>query len=158
MDHKYLIDKAIERLVQSELAKPRDLQGCSAKEISCVEKNLKCILPAAYGYFLRQAGQGMGEFFSGSEYSCDELEKINQQLTYSIALNRAKPFLKNVVCFLGHQGYEFLVLDCSTKVDNPPVLRFGDGLDDFEDLNLTFCAWLDQAVDDEIRNFKLLSS
>jgi hypothetical protein len=138
------------KLVESGIASPQLLQGCSTAELDALEKQAGVKLPRAYREFLATMGKSAGEFLCGSDFLYADLpplraiaEELVSESEVPLALDPAD------FVFQMHQGYTFLFFRCEVS-DDPPVYLFVDDRTSFERVTESFSSWLMLAADDEI--------
>jgi hypothetical protein len=118
---QWAINNLRRALVKSGLAEPHEIRGCSADEISSLEKRLNLKLPDAYVAFLATMGHGAGRFLRGTEALYGHVEVIREwaeELLTETSSTYTLP--EDSVVFLMHQGYTFLFFRTS-EGDDPPV-------------------------------------
>lgn len=105
-------------------------------------------LPAAYKEFLAHLGRSAGSFLRGSDFTCDQLWRINREAR-ELVRERGVDLPRAAVVFLMHQGYQFLYFHAA-EGDDPEVHRYEEG-GPLQRLGVSVSTWFLNAADDEIR-------
>jgi len=155
--YKESIEQAAKRLIDSGLASPRDMKGCTAGEIEQIESAYRIHLPAAYVAFMTRMGKGAGRFLEGSDFFFPAPLNLRADAERLLEECNAKfSFKKTDFVFGGHQGYQFLFL--STEVsDDPPVFIYVEE-EDPRQVYDRFSEWLLGCVADDIAAVRDLRS
>ncbi len=147
------IQQAIERIVTSGLAAPREIGGCTEGELQELERLVGLPLPPVYGDFLRAMGHGAGGFLQGTDLWFADLGDINEAAVELVEEAEDVSLPDSAFVFAMHQGYQFLFFVASGAAD-PEVFRFVEE-DGIATVATTFSAWLRRAIEDEIRARKI---
>jgi hypothetical protein len=142
------VRKIVGLIVESGLALPNELLGCSDKEISEIEAAVFPPLPLAYKWFLKTMGKGAGEFLVGEDVFYPKmlgLKSAAMELMQSLGRKWNLP--DKAIVFLGHQGYQFLFFERDT--DDPEVSLLLDSEPEARKVFDSFSEWLYQCVNDE---------
>ncbi len=110
-------------LLDTGLARPDRVRGCTPDEIRQVQEAAGRPLPAAYVGFLERFGRGTGEFWRGSvAFFPHVMDLFGQEGLAQLAeqMEVALPPQERLV-FFTHQGYDYLWLDVSADAPDPPV-------------------------------------
>jgi hypothetical protein len=143
------IGRAVKRLLDSGLVSESDLAGCSAEDIVKIEASAGVRLPDPYRQFLARMGRSAGAFLEGSDFTYPALMTLRRDAERLLVDSRAGwKLVATDFVFLGHQGYEFLFLDCA-RGDDPPVRLITEG-EEAREVFPRFSAWLAACVEDEI--------
>jgi hypothetical protein len=123
----------VERMYAGEVARPGDLRGCSAAEITALEQRYDVILPRSYALFLSHMGRAAGKLWNLGEFDLlyrdalqlteETLESWQRSGTESSRYSAAAfPHHGLVFCErLGNPDYWLIV--CEGQ-DDSPVIHF----------------------------------
>lgn len=144
-----LVQETVKKIVDSGLAAPNALLGCTHAELDQLSQKLGAPLPEAYRQFLQLAGKGAGQFMQGSDFLQPVIADLQPRARALLAKNGVALFLTSSdIVFLMHQGYEFLFMRPASDKD-PAVWAFTEDDDTPTQVYAHFSAWLAQAVNDE---------
>src|SRR5262249_22971010 len=107
MTNNDFIRQGLKRLLESGLAKPNLVRGCSEDELKQVESTLQIILPAAYREFLTTFGKQAGEFLVGTDFLFPKLLEL-RNIAEELLKSCSNPFdlSKTAFVFASHHGYQ----------------------------------------------------
>jgi SMI1/KNR4 family protein SUKH-1 len=142
-----VIDRAARKLIDCGLASPNDLKGCTPEEIATIESVAGVILPETYKRFLEVMGKSTGSFLEGTDFLYPDVMTLRAQAD-ALARDSGGALSLTDFVFAGHQGYEFLVIECKAGLD-PPVRRVSEAENPAQ-VFPSFSEWLSAAVSDEV--------
>lgn len=130
----------------SQWLKGREVLGAEAVEIDEITAGQGLdSLPAAYEWFLRSAGRGVGNLWHGYDAFSPELVDLKSGAAALLEECNADVSLgKDDVVFLMQRGYEFFILRGS--VPNPPVFHFRKGRNGLKPVAATFSEFMVAAL------------
>jgi hypothetical protein len=119
------------RLIDTGVARPSEIEGCTEAEISQVEAAAGVTLPPVYRALLRAIGKRAGHLLIGTDFQYPWLLSARQDALECLADN-GNPFTlpDDAVVFLGHQGYSFLYF-LAREGEDPPVYGMSEAWADF---------------------------
>ena len=115
-------------LLESGLAEPNDVQGCTQAEIAEIEARTSMSLPSVYHKFLLQVGRRAGLFYEGSDMFYPrvlELREAACELLQEAHNNFVLPI--DAFVFFMHQGYQFMYFRVVAGDDDPPIYNYIEG-------------------------------
>lgn len=117
-----VINEVINKLIDSGIAKPAEIRGCSEEEIDNLERQMAIKLPKVYREFLLRIGRQAGSFFEGTHLLLGQgLTGFKELLRKLLAENGNHMTLPTAAfVFLSHQDYQFNYF-LLTDGDDPPV-------------------------------------
>jgi hypothetical protein len=144
------VDQAAERLIESGLATPQTLVGCSGADLQQVESAAGGPLPRVYRRFLERMGRSAGNFMRGTDVLFPEVLRL-RRTAEALLRECGAPFSLGALDFVfsSHQGYQFLFFN-RVAGDDPPVRYFLEGDPGPRQVFPTFSTWLQQCVADEL--------
>ena len=139
------------RLIEAQLARPEEIEGCSSAEIEKLAKSAGVqSLPSFYAEWLRAVGRSAGSFLRGSVAFYPELLQLRADAAEMMGESGRELEANAVVC-LEHQGYEFAYFLAIPGLDNPPVSLFIEGMAVPETRWPSISMFLDACLEDERR-------
>jgi hypothetical protein len=143
-------EELVDKLISSDLADPKDIQGCSDDEVRQIEAAFNLRLPQAYKVFLSSFGKKAGALLDGSDYLYPALLDCRRTAEKIIADTEARFQLSpQSFVFLQHEGYQFLFFDTDKANQDPPVFRFIEGDSYPSKIFDTFSDWLSLCIEQE---------
>lgn len=121
------MDLIVELLVSKNIAKRKEIRGCSEEEITYLEKHFSLSFPKIYRDFLLTLGHGAGDFFIGIDIYYNSLIGIKEgayELLEECPVDYKIPH-DAMVCTM-YQGYQFMYFRVS-EGENPPVYWYMEG-------------------------------
>ncbi|MEZ6143305.1 MAG: SMI1/KNR4 family protein [Zavarzinella sp.] len=136
------------RLVQSGIASPDHIRGCTHMEVESLERCFGLELPSAYKDFLYSFGHSAGGFWRDLEFTLDKLEWNNREMREILAeLEEVDLTLpQKGFVFGSRHGEQFLFFLADGKNQNPPIYHFLIGYSEFRKACDTF--W--EAIEGEL--------
>lgn len=115
-------------LLESGLAGPDDVQGCTQAEIAEIEESARMPLPSVYHEFLLQAGRRAGLFYEGSDMFYPGLLEL-REAACELLQEAHNDFLlpTDAFVFFMHQGYQFMYFRVVVGDADPPVYNYIEG-------------------------------
>jgi hypothetical protein len=149
------IDDFVGRLVASGVARPEELEGCTADEVAVFERDFGLKLPRTYRQFLARMGYAAGKLFAWDHVDTSYLVVLS--MLDALRAPRDEPadspdedtYLRtvklpdNALVILGRLDEQFHLIECDGGDDapvfylseegNPPERIYGSVLDWLED-------------------------
>ena len=123
------ITELYKKLINSKLAKPTEVKGCSIDEINFLESKIGLKLQEIYKKFLLKFGRGAGEFFLGTDIFFDTIPDLREMAEELLEEDEGHYNLSsNAFVFSMHQGYQFMFFDLSNYKDDPTVFYYMEGM------------------------------
>ena len=118
------------RIIQSKIATPEHLVGCSDEEIEALEKACKLTLPYSYKVFLKNFGHCFGGVANDVEFLYRDvfpLTKIAREI-----LQEDDPVLpENAFVFTMRYGEQFFFFEAEEGNEVPPIFYYMEGDESF---------------------------
>jgi hypothetical protein len=132
---KQLVARANElknRMIDSGIANPEKIKGCSEEEISELEKVCGLSLPYSYKVFLQYFGHGLGgRVMRDVEITYEFIFRIIEEFK-EFQSNECKPqFSSNTFFFSTRYGDQYLFFEVDEMVDDPSIFIWTVGNDYF---------------------------
>ena len=108
------------------------IKGCSELEISTLEKENDVVFPHSYKMFLKHFGHGLGGVIMKEiDILYDEISGLTDFLKNKVLIEEGDPLLpEKAFVFSGRYGEQFLFLDASGLIEEPPTMYYS--IDDNE--------------------------
>ena len=84
--------------------------GCSKDEVSQLENKFKVSFDSNYREFLRKAGKGVSDLWSGSDYKLEMLA-LMQEAAFELLSAEELDMPNGSFVFYMHQGYQFYLFN-----------------------------------------------
>ena len=142
------IEELAEMLIQSGIATPETIVGCSESEIAAVENHFNVRLPSSYKAYLRIMGKEMGDFGTNVIMTYPGIMNLCRRNAQDIAAKKQFDLLPEHFVFLSDPDV-FMFFD--TREEDPATYRLDIVADDKPLLvGNSFLEYLTSFVNDEI--------
>lgn len=121
------IDKFVDTLLDSGLANPDTIEGCSEEDIAEIEKKCQLKLPFAYKLYLRKLGRKAGDFLGECLRTYPGILKYGQDKAKTLLAGTGYRLPDTAFVFVERYGCQFFFFDTSDGQDDPPVYRYFEG-------------------------------
>ncbi|MDX1990554.1 MAG: SMI1/KNR4 family protein [Candidatus Obscuribacter sp.] len=139
-----------EDLVQAGFAESKfGFLGCTEDEITSLERKMQISLPSAYKDFLRAFGKESGDFLSDCTHLYADLPAGVRRSALAKAERSGFELEPRWFVFLSRDDI-FFYFDTSMGED-PPVWRYDESCNRFEQVFPSYSQWLNTVVSDEVQ-------
>lgn len=138
----------VKELIDANVARPSEVNGCSEYDIRQLETDLGIRLPVRYCEFLKLMGYSAGRFFLGTDIFFQHLRSLQGGASRLLRDDGQQPLPEQAFVFGMHQGYQF-VFFLLNQGDDPPVSGYLEKKG-FSEISTSFSEYLAKAVRDTI--------
>ena len=121
------------KMLESGVANPDLIKGCSEREISILEKENDVVFPHSYKVFLKHFGRGLGGWvMSDIDVLYDDISGLTDYLKNEVLIEEGDPCLpKKAFVFTGRYGEQFMFFDASGVIKEPPIMYYMENASEF---------------------------
>jgi SMI1 / KNR4 family (SUKH-1) len=127
MNYKDKAQDIYTRLIESSLAMPSQIKGCTEEEIIFLEHKYNIILPDSYKLFLRIFGHGHGHYMMEDlDILYDRILSITDFVNTRVFTERNKPDMlpSNIFVFASRYREQFFFFDTDLDEEDPPYYYY----------------------------------
>ena len=115
------------QIIQSQIAKPEQLIGCSDKEIEALEKACGLALPYSYKVFLKNFGHCFGGVANDVEFLYQDVFPLTK-IAREILQDEGDLILsEKAFVFTMRYGEQFFFFEAEEGIENPPIFYYMEG-------------------------------
>lgn len=126
---KNWVDKLADGLIETGLAEPETIQGCSETELLEIEQFYVLKLPEAYKNYMRKFGKASGDFLSECGIYYESIFDNREAAETLLDNNTDYKLKRSDFVFITRYGYQFWFFNTEDGNPNPPVYRYTETRD-----------------------------
>jgi hypothetical protein len=113
-------------MLESGLARPDLIKGCSEQEILELAKKSNVIFPNSYTVFLKNFGYGLGgRIMADIDITYDKILPLTNLLRNEVLIDEGDPCLpEKAFVFAARYGEQFMFFDASGLVEEPTLFYY----------------------------------
>ena len=145
-DEKALFLKKL--MIESGLANPNLVKGCSVQEIAEIEQQSNVLLPKSYKVFLKYFGNGLGgHIMYDMDITLDKILGLTNFLKNRVLIEEEDPLLpEKAFVFSARYGEQFLFFDCSQVNKDKPIFHYELNDEKFASIDKTILDFLEDQI------------
>jgi len=145
---KNWIDNLAIRFIETGIATPDTIRGCSEEELLEIEEFFNLKLPGAYKDYMRKFGKASGAFLEECGIYYPNMLR-NRERAETLLNNNTDYKLKDSdLVIITRYGYEFYFFDTEDGNPDPPVYRYRENRDEPVLLADSFKAAIEMAAEE----------
>ena len=141
-------NKLKNRMVNSRIADPTKIKGCSEEEILVLEKACELSLPYSYKMFLRYFGHSLGgRVMNDVEINYNSVFSLIDDLKDFQSDDEEPKFPQNTFFFSARYKQQYLFFNLSDANEDPPIFNYTVGHDYFRQTSDSIFDFLEEEIE-----------
>jgi len=124
VEMKNWVENLAERFIETGIATPEKILGCTDEEVLEIEKFYNLKLPDAYKEYLLKFGKRSGDFLRECEIYYPHILENREAAETLLDANTDYKLKQSDYVFIARYGCQFWFFQTEDRNPNPPVLRY----------------------------------